>query len=114
MESYLFILNVLFNVIMTSALIIILVINRKFIKNLTATLNELFSYSDVFTSSLLSDKVPNQYLEFDERVETMRNELKEIYNKSNPATELHPLVKNLPHSIIDDKYNLLPDVEVAE
>lgn len=53
--------------------------------------------------------------EFDLRISKMKEELASRIpeKKSNPteAVSLHPLVQNLPHNIIMDSYDSLPDVE---
>ena len=55
--------------------------------------------------------------EFDERINRLKEELsnqQQIIRKGVSADELHPLVHNLPHDIIQNKYDVLPDVEVAD
>lgn len=53
--------------------------------------------------------------EFDLRIAKMKEELafQQVQKKENPteAVPLHPLVQNLPHNIIMDSYDSLPDVE---
>jgi predicted Holliday junction resolvase-like endonuclease len=53
----------------------------------------------------------NQY-KSDERIAKLQTEVNQY--KSKPAEELHPLVHNLPHDVIKTRYDVLPDVEVAE
>lgn len=57
-------------------------------------------------------------MDFDERIKRIKDELaNEVANTRTytlePAQELHPNVKNLPHNIIKD-YTTLPDVEISE
>ena len=55
--------------------------------------------------------------EFDERINRLKEELsnqQKIIRKGVSADELHPLVHNLPHDAIQTKYDVLPDVEVAD
>lgn len=58
--------------------------------------------------------------EFDERIRCLKDELA-LKNKveqdvryGEPAQELHPLVKNLPHNSIRIREMMPPDVEYAE
>lgn len=50
---------------------------------------------------------------FDARINRIKDELANSC-KEEPAFELHPAVKNLPHEIIKQKYDILPDVEYAD
>lgn len=55
--------------------------------------------------------------EFDKRINRLKSELSEqqnILRRGITAEELHPLVHNLPHDTVQTKYDVLPDVEVAE
>lgn len=55
--------------------------------------------------------------EFDSRINRLKEELsnqQQIIRKGVSADELHPLVYNLPHDIIQNKYDVMPDVEVAD
>lgn len=55
-------------------------------------------------------------LEFDERINKLKDELARRTTRIHQGTiaeELHPNVHNLPHNIIPN-YESLPDVEVAE
>lgn len=80
----------------------------------------------------LEDEEVNKYLsdaelermawrkEFDARIAELRYELDMDYDdvlkygSGTPAEELHPQVKNLPHSAVNAKPTYLPDVEVAD
>lgn len=58
--------------------------------------------------------------EFDERIQLLKEELatnntiNQEIRHGEPAQELHPLVKNLPHNSIRIRELMLPDVEYAE
>ena len=55
--------------------------------------------------------------EFDDRITRLKEELasqQNIIKRGTNAEELHPLVKNLPHNIIRDKEDHLPDVEFTD
>lgn len=53
--------------------------------------------------------------EFDQRIKAMKEELAfrtpDVPRKGSEAMQLHPHVHNLPHNIISDFYDDLPDVE---
>jgi CII-binding regulator of phage lambda lysogenization HflD len=53
----------------------------------------------------------------DERVNRLKDELalqRRITHQATVADELHPMVHNLPHDVIDKKLDYHPDVEVSE
>lgn len=55
-------------------------------------------------------------LEFDARIEEIKNELalrQQERQSTNIADELHPMVKNLPHNTITDNQQA-PDIEYAD
>lgn len=55
--------------------------------------------------------------EFDNRINRLKEEIAEqqiIIRKGTSADELHPLVHNLPHDIIEKKYDVHYGEEVAE
>jgi hypothetical protein len=56
--------------------------------------------------------------EFDLRIKRLKNELAgrlpEGERKGTEALTLHPHVHNLPHNIISDYYDDLPDVEISQ
>lgn len=55
--------------------------------------------------------------EFDSRISRLKDELsvqQRVLYRGIPAEELHPLVHNLPHDTVQTKYDVLPDVEVAD
>ena len=55
--------------------------------------------------------------EFDSRINRLKDELSQqqnIIRKGVTAEELHPSVHNLPHDTVHTKYDVYPDMEVAE
>lgn len=56
--------------------------------------------------------------EFDLRIARIKDELSqrlpESARKGTEAVVLHPSIQNLPHSIIPDYFNDLPDVEITQ
>jgi hypothetical protein len=56
--------------------------------------------------------------EFDQRIKAMKDELAsrtpDVPRRGSEAVQLHPDVRNLPHNIINDFYDDLPDVEISE
>lgn len=55
--------------------------------------------------------------QFDKRITQLKAELSRTHDyvkQGVTADELHPLVHNLPHHIIDNRVDDLPDVEIAE
>lgn len=56
--------------------------------------------------------------EFNTRIARIKEELAMqqaiISRSTKDADELHPLVKNLPHNSISERYNNTPDIEYAE
>lgn len=87
-------------------------------------------YSNVEKEEVAEDSVDSEELtesekerverekEFDLRIVSMKNELanqrkyiEEI--KENEALVLHPGIQNLPHNIIGDTHDNLPDVEIT-
>ena len=55
--------------------------------------------------------------EFDSRINRLKDELSQqqnIIRKGVTAEELHPSVHNLPHDTVQTKYDVYPDMEVAD
>ena len=55
--------------------------------------------------------------EFDKRINRLKDELSQqqkVIRHGFTADELHPSVHNLPHNTVQTKYDVLPDVEIAE
>lgn len=77
------------------------------------------------TSPIVKEHTPTSYElqrlareeKFDERIDTLKEELAKQNPSSyhsSPAEILHPLIENLPHDSVKTKYDLYPEMEVAE
>lgn len=73
---------------------------------------------DVIDSQILTEnevaRIQREH-DFDTRIKQMKEELAlrtpDVPRKGDTAMQLHPHVHNLPHNIISDFYDDLPDVE---
>ena len=84
----------------------------------TPTLHESNSKQEEIDQLTISEKVVLREQEYDKRIQQIKDELS-LRNSSSKrqevvADELHPDVKNLPHSIISSGKNTYSDVEVAD
>jgi hypothetical protein len=88
------------------------------------TLFILFQVRKLFSAvlHLLNTNTPNPFISSDEVVfppsvssTSFAERIQRIKDEriAGTAEELHPLVKNLPHDLIDEGYKILPDHEVA-
>lgn len=65
----------------------------------------------------IDEKIILRESAYDQRISEMKERLASTVPDKRVAThaqELHPDVKNLPHSVIDGKSGVLPDVEYAD
>lgn len=95
-----------------------------YLRKLTGMLNSTMSTFQTADERVYKDELTSYELErlereeqFDNRINRLKDELAQqqhIIRTGIIADELHPSVHNLPHDSVQTKYDVYPDMEVAE